>query len=69
MTDPSSPRSVNELWTEKQVSERFNIPVGTLRYWRTKRAVLPYRKLGALVRYDPVEVQATIDAARVDPEL
>jgi len=55
-----------ELWTETEVSDKYRIPVGTLRYWRTKRAVLPFRKLGALVRYDPSEVQAAIDAARVD---
>ena len=55
-----------ELWTETEVSEHFRISVGTLRYWRTKRAVLPFRKLGALVRYDPTEVQAAIDAAKVD---
>jgi DNA-binding transcriptional MerR regulator len=54
-----------ELWTEQQVSDKTGIPVGTLRYWRTKKAVLPYRKLGALVRYDPAEVQAAIDAAKV----
>lgn len=55
----------DELWTEKEVSDRFRIPLGTLRYWRHKRAVLPYRKLGALVRYDPAEVRAAIDTARV----
>lgn len=56
----------DELWTEQEVSEKFRIPVGTLRYWRTKKAVLPYRKLGALVRYVPAEVRAAIDAAQVD---
>lgn len=56
-----------ELWTEHEVSDAYRIPVGTLRYWRTKRAVLPYRKIGSLVRYVPEEVQAAIDAGRVDP--
>lgn len=55
-----------ELWTEQEVSEAYSIPMGTLRYWRTKKVALPYRKIGALVRYDPTEVQAAIDAARVD---
>lgn len=54
-----------ELWTEQEISERYRIPLGTLRYWRHKRAVLPFRKLGSLVRYDPAEVQSAIDAARV----
>lgn len=54
-----------ELWTELEVSEKYRIPLGTLRYWRHKKTVLPFRKLGSLVRYDPVEVQAAIDASRV----
>jgi len=58
--------SAHDLWTEQEVSENFRIPVGTLRYWRMKRAILPFRKLGALVRYDPREVQAAIDDAKVD---
>ena len=57
---------IDELWTEQEVSDRFRIPLGTLRYWRTRRTVLPYRKLGALVRYVPSEVRAAIDAAKVD---
>lgn len=56
-----------ELWTEQEVSAAYRIPVGTLRYWRTKKAVLPYRKIGALVRYVPEEVAAAIEAGRVEP--
>lgn len=56
----------DELWTEQEVSDRYRIPVGTLRYWRTKKQVLPFRKLGALVRYVPSEVQAAVDAAKVE---
>lgn len=55
-----------ELWTEQEVSEKFRIDINTLRYWRKQRAVLPFRKLGRMVRYVPEEVQAAIDAAKVD---
>lgn len=56
---------MNELWTEQEVSDRYRIPVGTLRYWRTTKKVLPYRKLGALVRYVREEVEAVIEASKV----
>lgn len=55
-----------ELWTEKEVSEAYRIPMGTLRYWRSKKAVLPFFKLGALVRYDPIEVEEVVSSMRVD---
>lgn len=55
-----------ELWTEHEVSDKLGIPLGTLRYWRMKKTVLPYRKLGALVRYVPDEVRRAIDSAKVE---
>lgn len=56
----------DELWTEQEVSDRFRIPLGTLRYWRHKKTVLPFRKLGSLVRYEPDEVRDAIDASKVE---
>jgi hypothetical protein len=32
--DDTKPKNPNERLTSKQVSEEFNIPEGTLRYWR-----------------------------------
>ena len=55
-----------ELWTEQEVSEKYGIEINTLRYWRKQRAVLPFRKLGRMVRYVPAEVEAAIEASKVD---
>jgi hypothetical protein len=51
-TDRSNGNSVSELLTEQQTSERFNISVNTLRYWRQVGCGPSYIKLGKLVRYD-----------------
>lgn len=56
------------VWmTEKEVSAHTRIPVETLRYWRRDGAVrvLPFHKIGRLVRYERREVDAAIEASRV----
>ena len=54
----SSPESfengtlLSELLTEKQVSERWNVSLNTLRFWRSTGDGPPYVKLGRSVRYN-----------------
>ncbi|MGX9346598.1 helix-turn-helix domain-containing protein [Microbacterium sp. KNMS] len=58
-----------EPWCdEHQVSDHTGIPVSTLRSWRRKGAerVLPFHKIGSLVRYRLSEVDQAIEARRVD---
>ncbi len=44
--------SLPELLTEKQVSERWNVSLNTLRFWRSTGDGPPYVKLGRSVRYN-----------------
>lgn len=55
--------------TEHEISEHTKVPVQTLRSWRRTDAVrvLPFHRLGRLIRYDLAEVDAAIAAGRVDP--
>ena len=56
--------------TEQEISEHTKIPVATLRSWRRADAVrvLPFHRLGRLIRYDLEEVDAAIAGNRVDPD-
>lgn len=57
-----------EWMTEQEVSEHVKVPLETLRDWRRKDAVkvLPFHRLGRLVRYERGEVDATVQAGRVE---
>ncbi len=44
--------SLSELVTERQVSERWNFSLNTLRYWRSVGEGPPYVKIGRSVRYN-----------------
>jgi len=44
--------TLSELVTEQQVSERWNISLNTLRYWRSVGEGPPYVKIGRSVRYN-----------------
>jgi hypothetical protein len=52
LTDAKTVRELAPLLTERQVAEQFNIPLNTLRYWRSIDAGPPFVKLERLVRYD-----------------
>lgn len=59
----SKPRPENELCFDTEgLSERWKIPVNTLRYWRTQRIGPPWVKFGrptsqgALIRYRLTDV-------------
>jgi hypothetical protein len=55
--------------TEHDVSDYTKIPVDTLRDWRRKDAVkvLPFHRIGRLIRYERREVDEVIIAGRVSP--
>ncbi len=64
--EPSERRP--EYLTEDEVAEYLKVPVATLRDWRRKDAVkvLPFHKIGRLIRYERSEVDATVAAGRVE---
>ncbi len=64
---PVAPDQAPKWMTEKEVSAHTRIPVETLRTWRRDGAVrvLPFHKIGRLVRYERAEVDAAIEASRV----
>ena len=59
-TDNSEIPRLPELLTETQVSQRFNVSINTLRYWRQCGDGPNYVKLERLVRYDAVELESYI---------
>lgn len=66
---PMPQADVPLVWmTEREVSEHLKIPVDTLRDWRRTGAVrkLPFHRLGRLVRYERSEIDAAMEAARVE---
>ncbi len=54
--------------TEKQVSAFSNIAVQTLRNWRQTRKGFPYIKVGRSVRYSVDDVEAFMEARRVETQ-
>ncbi len=50
--------------SEKRLSELLDIPVTTLKSWRRKR-LIPYRKLGRLVRYEEKEIEDWVKRGKV----
>jgi len=57
----SSRLNIHRLHTEKEEAERLNLSVRTLQSWRYKGGGPPYLRLGSVVRYDPVRVDAWLD--------
>ena len=57
---------ISNLLTPQQVAKILGVSVETLNVWRaTKRYNLPYTKIGHLVRYKSVEVEAFIQERTV----
>ena len=52
------------LLTEREAADRLNLSPLTLRRWRWAGSNLPFLKLGSAVRYDPVELDAFVEAGR-----
>lgn len=64
---PIAARGVTWL-TEAEVSEHTKIPVATLQSWRRSGAekILPFTRIGRLVRYDLEAVDAALRAMQVE---
>jgi len=56
-----------ELLTIKEISEYLKIPVTTLRCW-CSRKVIPYKKLGHLVRFSKEEIDRWVEEHSVKEE-
>ena len=52
----------DELWTEEQVAAYLKIATKTLRQWRCQKKMLPYVKIGRLIRYRRSDVEAFVVA-------
>lgn len=67
-TDPFTGSCRLEYLTEDEVSEYLRIPVNTLRDWRRKDAVkvLPFHKIGRLIRYERTEIDVAMRAGLVE---
>ena len=50
---------------EHECSEHTRIPVGTLRDWRGKRLYIPFVRVGVLIRYNLVDVDAYMESQKV----
>lgn len=71
MSAMDAPELLQREWMDElEVSAYLKVPVETLRDWRRKDSVrvLPFHKLGRLVRYERAEVDAAMDTNRVEPE-
>lgn len=52
------------LLNEAEAARRLGLSPKTLRRWRWAGNNLPFLKIGSAVRYDPVELDAFVEAAR-----
>jgi len=57
---------VTKYYTEKDVEAITGRKIPTLRKDRFHRRGIPYLKVGRQVRYKPTDVEAFMDACRVD---
>ena len=56
---------LHELLTSEQVASLAGLSQETLAQWRSQKSGIPYLKIGRVVRFDPVEVQAYLERCRV----
>jgi predicted DNA-binding transcriptional regulator AlpA len=64
-------REIPTLLSAEQVAEITGLCEDTLAQWRSQKRGIPYLKIGRMVRYDPVEVEAYLERCRVsvsDPQ-
>ena len=55
------------MFTEKEVAEKLNCKVSTLRKWRLLGKGPHYHKVGRLVRYSDADIAAFLDDSHVQP--
>jgi hypothetical protein len=61
-------KEMTELLSNKQAAEFLGITPGTLSVWRCEnRYPIPYIPVGSKIRYRVEDLQAFLDARRVDP--
>lgn len=58
-----------QLISTKELSELWNIPESTLRYWRCAGTGPPYVKLGGRIKYDLVDVERYVRANKRMPSV
>jgi predicted site-specific integrase-resolvase len=54
-----------ELLTPEDVSRITGISIETLAQWRSKKINLPYLKIGKLIRYDKIDIEAYLKACKI----
>lgn len=57
---------MSEYLSPKQAAEKFNLSEPTMRQWRMRGEGPAYTKAGALVRYRAEDIEAWLNAARVE---
>lgn len=50
------------LWTFEEVADYLNVPVNTLKWWRTRGEAPPFIKIGKTLRARPADVEAWLTA-------
>jgi len=60
-------RRESRLLTLREVSEEFNLPLGTLRLWASQRKFPLYKIRGAKIRVDRDEFQEWLKEFHVKP--
>jgi excisionase family DNA binding protein len=65
---PTIPEARDQLLDVPAVAERLGVRVRFIRRLIAERRI-PYIKLGHLVRFDPTEIDAWVDTARVQTDL
>ena len=58
-----------QLISSKELSQRWDIPESTLRYWRCAGIGLPYVKLGGRIKYDLADVERYVRANKRIPSV
>ena len=64
-------KALSDLLTAEAVATITGLSIDTLAQWRSQKRGIPYLKVGRVVRYDPVDVQAYLEGCRVsvsDPQ-
>ena len=64
-------KTITELLTAEEVAGITGLSIETLAQWRSQKRGIAYLKVGRMVRYDPVDVQAYLEGCRVsvsDPQ-
>jgi len=63
MDGPATKKKYNR---KKEEAERLGIGLRTLERWMAGRRI-PYRQIGKIVLFDPIEVDKFLDRCRVSP--